>query len=192
MKKTCTIDAKRRVFGGVWRCVVAAVLMSGVGATAMAQPVLDPYGAAGTDDESQAAAADWPEGDTVRELLRADAQAARAASITPRQAADWLRQPAPDARRAAAPSGAAASALSVPVDRIDLLAIYGVGAALQADVSINGVVSRYRAGRATPLASSPGHGEAYVLQGIKVPCVSLQKAGQTHNACLISTEASHD
>ena len=176
-----------------WLALLAAGLGAGVSAAAgaRAQPLeagdaayAEPTEATESAETDPAAAVQpWAEGDTVRELLRADAQAARAAP-PPRQAADWLGPRAGGAPRASggpadAPHGSGAA------DRVDVVAIYGVGKALHADISVNGRVSRYRAGRAAPLASaSPG--DSYVLQAIDVPCVRLRKSGEPHTACLLS------
>jgi len=171
-----------------WLALLAAGL--GAGMSAAAQPLADEGAYVEAAEATESAEAEpavaaqaWAEGDTVRELLRADAQAARA-TPPPRQAADWLGPRAGGAPRASggpadAPHGSGAA------DRVDVVAIYGVGKALHADISVNGRVSRYRAGRAAPLASaSPG--DSYVLQAIDVPCVRLRKSGEPHTACLLS------
>ena len=171
---------------------------SGIAESAAASPV--PPTAAATAATAQSArapatpaatrvmpdAADWAEGDTVRDLLRADAQVARAMSPL-QQAADWL----PTAMHARG----APSHVRTPdaMDHIDVQAIYGVGKALHADISVNGRLARYRAGRAMPLESSgPPGGEPYALLGIDAPCVRLRKAGEPHTACLPSWDAAHD
>lgn len=128
--------------------------------------------------------AGWAEGDTVRDLLRADAQAAQTARH-PQQAADWLG-PSHAGRPPSSPHGGLA-------DQVDVMAIYGVGKSLHADVSVNGRIARYRAGRAWPLESQlSADGERYALLSIDVPCVRLRKAGAPLTACLLNQDVIHD
>ncbi|WP_231501687.1 hypothetical protein [Bordetella petrii] len=128
--------------------------------------------------------AGWAEGDTVRDLLRADAQAAQAARH-PQQAADWLGPPHAGSPRPSLQAGQA--------DQVDVLAIYGVGKSLHAEVSVNGRVARYRAGRAWPLESQlSADAERYALLSIDTPCVRLRKAGAPLTACLLNQDAIHD
>ena len=184
--------AQARPRRAAWLAILAAGCGAGLPAPAQTLALDDAAPAAETADAERVAADEaWAEGDTVRDLLRADAQAARAAP-PPRQAADWLGPPAGSALRT--PAGLAGSlpdGASVAADRVDVVAIYGVGKVLHADVSVNGRVSRYRAGRAAPLASLPA-GEPYVLQAIEVPCVRLRKAGEPYTACLLHTGSAHD
>jgi len=180
--------ARPRPCRAAWLAVVAA----GCGAAmpVMAQlPAADAAVHLEASDAAPAVAEEvWAEGDTVRDLLRADAQAARAAPPL-RQAADWLEAPAGGARRASAGPADEASA----ADRIDVVAIYGVGKALHADISVNGRIARYRAGRAAPLTSAPPlAGDSYALQAIEVPCVRLRKAGAPYTACLLHSGSAHD
>lgn len=151
---------------------------------AASKPVDDAKGSAAAEDHG------WPEGDTVRELLRIDAQAARAASGLPRQASDWLRQP--DAPRAALRPAGYSAASDENLDRIRVLAIYGVGKALRADVSVNGTVLLYRAGRPAPMGGGVGDAHPYTLQAIDAPCVRLGRAGQSYTACLASEAPGHE
>lgn len=147
-------------------------------------PVDDAGGYAAAEDQG------WPEGDTVRELLHIDAQAARAASGLPPRASDWLRQP--DAPQAALrPAGHDAASHEGP-DRIRVVAIYGVGKALRAHVSVNGTVLLYRAGRPAPMGGNAGDSNPYTLQAIDTPCVRLGRAGQSYTACLASEEPGHE
>ncbi len=67
-------------------------------------------------------------------------------------------------------------------DRIVLLAIYGVGAALRAEVSINRRHWRYLAGQRRPFGQAP---EArYQLEAIAAPCVHLRSGAVRRTACL--------
>ncbi|MBV7482367.1 hypothetical protein KW845_05365 [Bordetella sp. BOR01] len=129
----------------------------------------------------------------MRDLLRADAQAARAARF-PRQAVDWLAPQLPGGmvRLPGAPPGNRPDGEPGSIDRIDVMAIYGVGKALHADISVNGRVSRYRAGHAMPLLGSPLAGESYALLAIEAPCVRLRKAGERYTTCLLNAEPGHD
>lgn len=182
-----------------------AVLAFGCGA-AMPGPA-QPSGAADAVDVADVAdvadaavpagEAGWAEGDTVRDLLRLDAQAARVTA--PRQAADWLRPGTPQVAahaarigRAGGYAGPEAGDAPGAADRIDVVAIYGVGKVLHADISINGRLSRYRAGRALPLASSPLGAQPYSLHAIEAPCVRLRKAGEPYTACLLHADSAHD
>lgn len=122
----------------------------------------------------------WAEGDTVRELLRVDAEAARGQRGL-RQAADWIGPPSPAAH--------AGTSSRMP-DRIDVQAIYGLGKALHADVLINGRLASFRSGRATPIQhGAAASDEPYSLLGIDVPCVRLRKAGEPHTACLLHQDS---
>ncbi|WP_242697265.1 hypothetical protein [Bordetella petrii] len=177
----------RRPRRAAWLAVVAAGCGAAMPVTAQLPAADEAAHLEASDAASAAPEAVWAEGDTVRDLLRADAQAARAAP-PPRQAADWLEAPAGGAPRASAGPADEASA----ADRIDVMAIYGVGKALHADISVNGRVARYRAGRAAPLASAPLAGDSYALQAIEVPCVRLRKAGAPYTACLLQSGSVHD
>lgn len=108
--------------------------------------------------------APWPQADTVRELLRRETLAAARAPLSP------------------APGEAARAAPGRRDDRIELLAIYGVGAALRAEVSINRRHWRYLAGRRQPSGQAPD--ARYQLDGIDAPCVHLRKGAVRHTACL--------
>ncbi|MCD0501899.1 hypothetical protein [Bordetella petrii] len=127
----------------------------------------------------------WAEGDTVRELLRVDAEAARGQPGL-RQASDWIGP------RSQAPADRGASASRMP-DRIDVQAIYGFGKTLHADVLINGRLASYRSGRAAPMQhGTVASDEQYSLLGIDVPCVRLRKAGEPHTACLLHQDKNRE
>lgn len=127
----------------------------------------------------------WPESDTVLDLLRAEARATAVQRLG--RAQDWLAPPAAQPQaRAAAPYGAAEQ------DRVDLLAIYGVGRSLHADVAVNGAVWRYRQGRHWPLGATGQAGEPrYALVAIDLPCVRLRREDAVRTACM-HAEAGHD
>ena len=80
----------------------------------------------------------WPESDTVLDLLRADARAAARQRLG--HAQDWLSSSSP------VPQPASLSAPGMPgrdgQDRVDVLAIYGVGRTLHADVAVKGAHQR--------------------------------------------------
>jgi len=175
-----------------WQAALAAGSVAGMPATGWADAADIPEAAIQAEAPAEAPAGagaptePWAEGDTVRDLLRADAQAARAARPLQR-AADWLGR-APQAEVSATPGH-----LPDAADRIDVMAIYGVGKALHADISVNGRLARYRAGRERPVAGGhPGAGDPYALVAIDGPCVRLRKAGQPHTACLSLADGAHD
>ncbi len=131
----------------------------------------------------------WPESDTVLDLLRADARAAAAQRLG--HAQDWL---------APSPAGSAPARLSPPgrvsgtddADRVDVLAIYGIGRTLLADIEVNGAVWRYRQGRPWPLgATEQGPEHRYALVAIDLPCVRLRYRNDVRTACL-HTESVHE
>ncbi|WP_019938816.1 hypothetical protein [Bordetella sp. FB-8] len=137
----------------------------------------------------------WPESDTVLDLLRADARAATVGKRLER-AQDWLATPQsfvpPHASLQAAPvvrsdpSGDAG-------DRLDVLAIYGVGRSLYADIAINGALWRYRQGRHWPQGVDDATGEPrYSLVRIEQPCVRLSWRKTQRTACLRREGARND
>lgn len=132
--------------------------------------------------------ANWPESDTVLDLMRAEARVTAAQRLG--RAQDWLAPPAAQPQgRPGAPYGPGGAAEQ---DRVDLVAIYGVGLALHADVSVNGAVWRYRQGRHWPIGASGQAGEPrYALVAIDLPCVRLRRDDAVRTACL-HTEARHD
>jgi hypothetical protein len=158
-------------------------------------PALPVSPAAAAAPRAQAPDPVWPETDTVLDLLRADARAALAAKRLER-AQDWLAPSAASAASAsAAASGAAANALpGAGRDRVDLLAIYGVGRSLHAEVSVNGVLWRYRQGRRWPQGISGEDVEpAYALAAIDPPCVRLRwQDAPARTVCLRGAEARHE
>jgi hypothetical protein len=136
----------------------------------------------------------WPESDTVLDLLRADAQAAAGKRLE--RAQDWLAAPrvpalpvaSPDAMPAVRtePSGDAR-------DRLDVVAIYGVGQSLYADIAVNGELWRYRQGRSWPQGIDDAASEPrYSLVRIEQPCVRLRWQEAQRTACLRRVEARHD
>jgi type IV pilus biogenesis protein PilP len=137
----------------------------------------------------------WPESDTVLDLLRADAQAAAAGKRLER-AQDWLA--APRALAPPAASSAAMPAVRTEVsgdarDRLDVVAIYGVGQSLYADIAINGELWRYRQGRRWPQGIDDAASEPrYSLVRIEQPCVRLRWQEAQRTACLRREGARHD
>ncbi|WP_459614618.1 hypothetical protein [Bordetella sp. 2513F-2] len=137
--------------------------------------------------EARANTVGWPESDTVLDLLRADARAAAAAQRF-QHAPAWL--PANVQGPAAGP--AAGMPAMQRDEQVELLAIYGVGRALHADVSVNGAIWRYRQGSPWPLGTAGVEGHpGYGLQAIVLPCVRLRKQEALRVACL-RAEAGHE
>lgn len=137
----------------------------------------------------------WPESDTVLDLLRADAQAATAGKRLER-AQDWLAMPQGYAPSQTLP-GAAAIARPTPSgdarDRLDVMAIYGVGRSLYADIAINGALWRYRQGRHWPQGVDDEAGEPrYSLVRIEQPCVRLSWRQTQRTVCLRTEGARHE
>lgn len=141
---------------GVWAVAGAAVWAAG----AQAQPAVD-----AADPQA------WPEAETVRTLLRADAAAAltecRVPGICPANGAAASRAPMP------AP---------VP-DDVRVAAIFGVARHLQVDLLVNGALLRYQAGRAAPVAGARV-AQAYQLVAVDGGCVRLRRDDRDVRACL--------
>ncbi|KGE01468.1 hypothetical protein JL37_01280 [Achromobacter sp. RTa] len=116
----------------------------------------------------------WPEAETVRTLLRADAAAAladcRVPGICPAGAASM-------------PSAGPQAASARPYDDIRVLAIFGLARSLRVDLNVNGAVLRYQSGRSAPVAGSAG-AEAYQLLAIEDSCVRLRRGALERTACL--------
>ena len=116
----------------------------------------------------------WPEAETVRMLLRAEAAAALADCSVPG------RCPAGADQTPAAPAAAPAVRAD---DDIRVLAIYGTARRLRVDLDVNGAVLRYQAGRGAPVAGAAVAG-AYRLLAIEDACVRLRRDGLERTACL--------
>lgn len=175
--------------GALVPCFMAAMLAAG--AAAAAGSAADTQAAPGSPATAAMPAAQaqpaWPESDTVLDLLRADARAAAAQRLG--RAQDWLppSSPAQGPARASVPGPSGRDA-----DSVDVLAIYGVGRALHADVSVNGAVWRYRQGRHWPLGVAGQNGEPrYALIAIDLPCVRLRRQDDVRTVCLHGEQA-HD
>jgi hypothetical protein len=157
---------------GRWACGIAVFCMAWAGhacaaETAKPSPVESP----------------WPESDTVLDLLRADAQAAAGGKRLER-AQDWLAMPASLPPHQAAPLARAEPAGDAR-DQLEVLAIYGVGQSLHADIAINGELWRYRQGRRWPQGIDDAAGEPrYSLVRIEQPCVRLRWQEAQRTACL--------
>lgn len=113
----------------------------------------------------------WPEVETVRTLLRADAAAAMSDCQVPGLCTmnDGKGPALPPAGRAA--------------DAIRVTAIFGTASRLNVDIIVNGTLQRYRAGRADPVAGAR-LGAPYRLLAIDGACVRLQRDGRDQTACL--------
>lgn len=113
----------------------------------------------------------WPEVETVRTLLRADAAAALADCRVPALCgvSEGKGDSAPPVARGA--------------DSIRVTAIFGTARALNVDIVVNGTLLRYRAGRADPVAGGALMAP-YRLLAVDGACVRLQRDGREHSACL--------
>lgn len=140
-----------------WALTVGAAMVSPVGAQTL-PPQLE---------EAQA----WPEVETVRTLLRADAAAALADCRVP---------------GICLPGSAAASPerLARPADDIRVAAIFGSARRLSAEVLVNGAMLHYQAGHAAPVAGAVFVAGAYQLLAIEGACVRLRRKGADLTACL--------
>ncbi|WP_183003421.1 hypothetical protein [Achromobacter sp. UMC71] len=140
-----------------WRSALAIASVAALAADVVAQT--------SADADPQA----WPEAETVRTLLRADAAAAladcRVPGICP----------------AGAPAVAAATAPQS--DDVRVAAIFGVARRLQVDLIVNGALLRYQAGRATPVAGAQV-AQAYQLVAVDGGCVRLRRGDRDIRACL--------
>ncbi|MEN5157996.1 hypothetical protein [Achromobacter spanius] len=113
----------------------------------------------------------WPEVETVRTLLRADAAAALADCRVPGLCG------------VSEGKGASAPPVAHGADDIRVTAIFGTARALNVDIVVNGTLLRYRAGRADPVAGGAMMAP-YRLLAVDGACVRLQRDGREHSACL--------
>ncbi len=151
---------------GIWRRPVIGRFLLGV-VVAGAASACQAQGASAQALEPQP----WPEAETVRALLRADAAAALADCRAP---------------GICGTGGQAAPSAAQPLRRSDdirVAAIFGTARSLNVDVVVNGSLLRYRAGRADPVAGTAAM-DAYRLLTIDGACVRLQRDGRDHTACL--------
>lgn len=177
-----------------WICLAAFLLANWPGPAHAAEKRAERTVAKAESSNLEPAETPWPESDTVLDLLRADAQAAAGKRLE--RAQDWLAVP-----RGLAPPPASSD--TVPAvrtapsgdahDRLDVVAIYGVGQSLYADIAVNGELWRYRQGRRWPQGIDDATGEPrYSLVRIEQPCVRLSWRETQRTACLHRAEASHD
>lgn len=143
--------------GTAWRLALAVAGATALATSAAAQTPAD------LDPQA------WPEADTVRTLLRADAAAAladcRVPGICPSGAAVTSRAPMP------------------PSDDVRVAAIFGVARQLQVDLVVNGALLRYQAGRGAPVAGARV-AQAYQLLAVEGGCVRLRRDDHDVRACL--------
>lgn len=118
-------------------------------------------------DDAQA----WPEVETVRTLLRADAAAALADCRVPGVCRPGLNS-----------VELQQSPLRPPAD-IRVVAIFGVANRLSVDLLVNGTLLRYQAGRQEPIAGAIT-ADVYRLLAIDGACVRLRRADQDYTGCL--------
>jgi len=122
----------------------------------------------------------WADAPTVRQLLHMDAAAAlanRRALLAPslESGASGVSPPSPPGMS--------------PADRVQVAAIYGVGAGLRAEVLINDALRIYRSGRKQAEGRQAAV-DGYDLVAITGACVSLRKGDQPLVACLESRPSS--
>jgi len=113
----------------------------------------------------------WPDVETVRTLLRADAAAALADCRVPGLCG------------AGEGKGASAPSVAHGADDIRVTAIFGTARALNVDIIVNGTLLRYRAGRPDPVAGGALMAP-YRLLAVDGACVRLQRDGREQSACL--------
>ncbi len=106
----------------------------------------------------------------VRELMRLDTELALRATQS------RLDKAANDTSAVVAITGAKRGALK-------LVAIYGVGKNLMAEVLVGSQPYVYMRGQALPVGAKPGH-SAYQLAGISGSCVYLKQQDDEHTLCL--------
>lgn len=113
----------------------------------------------------------WPEVETVRTLLRADAAAALSDCRVPGLCSMGEGK------------GTTAQAAVRAADDLRVTAIFGTARSLNVDIVVNGTLLRYRAGRADPVAGSAVDAP-YRLVAIDGACVRLHRDGRDQTACL--------
>lgn len=112
----------------------------------------------------------WPEVETVRTLLRAEAAAALADCRMPGVCG-------PNVSRTDPPL------TSRKTDTIRVAAIFGSTKRLNVDIYINGALLRYRAGHGAPIAGVV-EADGYQLLAVEGACVHLRRGEQDHTTCL--------
>ncbi len=118
-------------------------------------------------EEAQA----WPEVETVRTLLRADAAAALADCNVPGICRPGTERADPGEH------------VSAQQDDIRVAAIFGSTRRLTIDVLVNGALLRYRAGHGAPVAGAVSTG-GYRLLAVEGACVHLRRDELNRTACL--------
>lgn len=113
----------------------------------------------------------WPELDTVKALLRAEAVAAS-------RGCHW------DSACVKSASREAQANKSKPIDSIAIKAIYGLGKQLRVELSVNGRKAGYLAGQALPEFGSGAAERGYSLLAVEGSCVRLRRAETVRTVCL--------
>ncbi len=116
----------------------------------------------------------WPELETVKALLRADAAVAAGGC-------NW------DPACVSPTSNSAHSTKTKPADSIYVDAIYGLGKQLRVELSVNGKRARYLSGRTSPEFGPGAADGAYSLLAIDGSCVRLRRAERVRTVCLGAT-----
>lgn len=160
--------------GGVWRCLVLGGIVSMAATAPVPSLAAAPSDAARMGAPPRMAPASVPEDpqaqwetQSVRELMQQDLREA-------------LRT-APES--AVSRSGMASEAGVRPVLAPRLVALYGVGQALMAEVQVGRRAYLYVRGQAWP-AGHVGDRGVYQLRGMNGACVQLERGEDRHSLCL--------
>lgn len=108
---------------------------------------------------------------SVRELMRLDT------ALAVEQSRSKLRKVSPSPQVGHRRGGIAQSGA------LELVAIYGVGKKLLAEVNIGSQPHIYLRGQSLPVGAQAG-AAVYVLKGISGSCVHLERQEETHTLCL--------
>jgi hypothetical protein len=108
---------------------------------------------------------------SVRELMRLDT------ALALEQSRDKLRKEGPSRHTAQRRNGLAHSGA------LELVAIYGVGKKLLAEVNIGTQPHIYLRGQSLPVGARDS-ASAYLLRGISGSCVHLERQEEAHTLCL--------
>ncbi|MDS1141891.1 hypothetical protein RE432_15725 [Pusillimonas sp. SM2304] len=108
---------------------------------------------------------------SVRELMRLDTDLALA------QARNRLRQ------QRGRPDQPEAGAMPARHGNLKLVALYGVGKKLLAEVAIGGQAHVYMRGQPLAVGAKAGP-STYLLRGMSGSCVHLERGGEAHTLCL--------
>lgn len=108
---------------------------------------------------------------SVRELMRLDT------ALALEHARNRLRQ------QRVKPDQLEAGAMPGRHGNLKLVALYGVGKKLLAEVAIGGQAHVYMRGQPLPVGAKAGP-STYLLRGMSGSCVHLERGGEEHTLCL--------